>query len=183
MPDFEHALVNAFNRFFEAEGIDAVAYRLKQSRFTPQVMDILVDSKYPEFYMAIECKSIDALRTHAIYFRQHFSLAGGEHQLDREDEFIRRSGRTGLLAVEMRRGAGRPRQAHLLPWHAVIETFRAGEAGISTERIASYQQIPRSGGGYAISHETVKRIRSSIPPEPEACSLDMDFCELETDPD
>lgn len=183
MPDFEHALVNAFNRFFEAEGIDAVAFRLKQSRFTPQPIDILVDSKFPEFYLAIECKSIDALKTHAIYFRQHFSIAGGDHQLEREDEFVRRSGRTGLLAVELRRGAGRPREAHLLPWHAVIEPFRAGEAALSIERIASYQQIPRSGGVYAISHEIIERIRSSIPPDPDSGSADIDSSDLELDAD
>ncbi len=57
MPDFEWALVSALNSFFEKDGIAAIAYRLKQSRFSGQFMDILVDSKIPEYYLAIECKA------------------------------------------------------------------------------------------------------------------------------
>ena len=45
MPDFEWALTNALNAFFEKDGVAAIAYRLKQSPFAAQFMDILVDSK------------------------------------------------------------------------------------------------------------------------------------------
>jgi len=69
MPDFEWALVSALNSFFEKDGIAAIAYRLKQSRFSGQFMDILVDSKTPEYYLAIECKSLDARKTKSLYFK------------------------------------------------------------------------------------------------------------------
>ena len=104
MPDFEYALTHALNEFFEKDGIAAIAYRLKQSRFSTQFMDILVDSKIPEYYLAIECKSLDARKTRSLYFKQHFSLAAGGHQMARETEFITRSGRQGILAVELRHG-------------------------------------------------------------------------------
>ena len=63
MGDFEWALVHALNSFFEKDGIAAIAYRLKQSRFSGQFTDILVDSRIPEYYLAIECKSLDARKT------------------------------------------------------------------------------------------------------------------------
>ena len=109
MGDFEWALVSALNSFFEKDGIAAIAYRLKQSRFSGQFMDILVDSKIPEYYLAIECKSLDARKTKSLYFKQHFSLAAGAHQMKRETDFITRSGRQGILAVELRYGAGKAR--------------------------------------------------------------------------
>ena len=56
MGDFEWAMVNSLNSFFKREGIAAIAYRLRQSRFVTQLADILVDSKIPEYYLAIECK-------------------------------------------------------------------------------------------------------------------------------
>ena len=83
MPDFEWELVAAINRFFEIEEIRGVAYRLKQSRYTPQVVDLLVDSPRPGYYLAVECKSIDARKAKTLYYSQHFSLAGGVHQIGR----------------------------------------------------------------------------------------------------
>jgi len=116
MGNFEWALTSALNSFFAKESVQAIAYRLKQSRFTTQWVDILVDSRIPEYYLAIECKSLDARKAKALYFKQHFSSAAGEHQLLRETEFITRSGRQGILAVELRRGPGQPRAAYLVPW-------------------------------------------------------------------
>src|SRR5512137_1493879 len=93
MGNFEWALTTALNSFFEGEGVSAIAYRLKQSRFAAQLVDILVDSRIPEYYLAIECKSLDARKTRSLYFKQHFSNAAGGHQLARETDFITRSGR------------------------------------------------------------------------------------------
>src|SRR5512136_3094482 len=133
MGDFEWALTSALNAFFEKEGIAAIAYRLKQSRFSTQFMDILVDSKTPEYYLAIECKSLDARKTKSLYFKQHFSFAAGGHQMARETEFITRSGRQGILAVELRHGAGKTRTAHLVPWGQVYQSFHAGKVGLTLE--------------------------------------------------
>jgi len=158
MVDFEWELVDALNRFFEVEGVRAIAYRLKQSRYTPQVVDLLVDSPHPEYYMAIECKSVDARKAKTLYFTQHFSVAGGAHQIDRADQFLLKSGRRGLLAVELRRGPGRPKAAHFVSWEEVLQRFRSKEAGLPVERIETFPVVKRRGGCYLLSEENLAEI-------------------------
>lgn len=158
MSDFEWALTNAFNSFFEKENLHAIAYRLKQSRFASQLVDILVDSRQPEYYLAIECKSLDARKTRSLYFTQHFSSAGGGHQIDRETDFITRSGRIGILAVELRRGAGSPRTAHFLPWGHIHEIFESGKPGLTVEEIMANPALERKGGAYEITKLDIVRI-------------------------
>jgi hypothetical protein len=150
MPDFEWELVAAINRFFETEWIRGVAYRLKQSRYTPQVVDLLVDSPISRYYMAIECKSLDARKAKTLYFTQHFSTASGVHQIERIDQFIESSGRRGVLAVELRRGPGKPKTAHLVPWRRVMEGFRSESPGISVEEIEALPALDRRNGSYRI---------------------------------
>jgi hypothetical protein len=158
MGNFEWALTSALNSFFAKEGIRAIAYRLKQSRFASQLVDILVDSKIPEYYLAIECKSLDARKAKALYFKQHFSSAAGAHQLLRETEFITRSGRQGILAVELRHGAGRPRAAHLVPWGQVFQSYDAGKTGMTLQEIEINPPLERRGGAYEISKLDILRI-------------------------
>jgi hypothetical protein len=146
MADFEWELVAALNRFFEVCEIRGVAYRLKQSRYTPQVVDLLVDSPHSEYYMAIECKSLDARKAKTL----HFSLAGGVHQIERADQFIESSGRRGVLAVELRRGPGKAKTAHLVPWGTVIEGFRSERPGILVEEIEALPALGRKNGSYRI---------------------------------
>ena len=158
MPDFEWALTHALNAFFEKDGIAAIAYRLKQSPFAAQFMDILVDSKTPEYYLAIECKSLDARKTKSLYFRRYFSQAAGDHQLSRETEFITRSGRQGILAVELRHGAGKPRTAHLVPWGQIYQSFSEGKSGLSLRDIEINPPLERERGVYMISRLDIVRI-------------------------
>lgn len=158
MPDFEWALVSALNSFFEVDSIAAIAYRLKQSRFSSQFIDILVDSKIPEYYLAIECKSLDARKTGSLYFKQHFSLAAGAHQVVRETDFIARSGRQGILAVELRHGVGKARTAHLVSWGEIAERYNSGMVGISLEEIQSNPPLERKNGAYRISRLDIIRI-------------------------
>lgn len=179
MGDFEWALTAALNSFFEKEGISAIAYRLKQSRFSSQLVDILVDSRVPEYYLAIECKSLDARKTKSLYFKQHFSLAAGDHQLARETRFIVRSGRQGILAVELRHGAGKPRTAHLVPWGQVCQSFHAGRAGITLGEIMDNPPLERKGGSYEISRLDIVRISGYYDLKLE--SSDPDIQNLEPD--
>jgi len=158
MPDFEWALAAALNAFFKKDGIPAIAYRLKQSRFSTQFMDILVDSKIPEYYLAIECKSLNARKTRSLYFKQHFSTAAGAHQLSRETEFITLSGRQGILAVELRHGTGKAKTAHLVPWGQIYQRFSSGEAGLSLQDIEINPPLERKNGSYLISKLDIVRI-------------------------
>jgi Holliday junction resolvase len=157
MSDFEWALTSALNSFFEREGIAAIAYRLKQSRFASQLVDILVDSAASEYYLAIECKSLDARKARSLYFTQHFSSAGG-HQITRETEFITRSGRKGILAVELRHGVGKARTAHFVPWGQVYELFLSGRPGLNLDEIRANPALERRGGAYELSRLDIVRI-------------------------
>ncbi|MCQ8903307.1 MAG: hypothetical protein NQU42_04355 [Methanothrix sp.] len=152
MAEFEWELVRAFNRFFEREKIEAIAYRLRQARFSAQHMDVLVDSRYPEYYLAIECKSLAA--EGPLYFKQHFSC----DQIERESRFIELSGRTGVLAVEFRGGRGRSKIAHLIPWSVVKDIRDSGMSCLGIETVESYPEIPRIQGGYWLSHEIISEV-------------------------
>lgn len=175
MSDFEWALTGALNSFFEKEGIKAIAYRLKQSRFASQLVDILVDSAIPEYYLAIECKSLDARKTRSLYFKQHFSCAAGAHQIARETEFITRSGRKGILAVELRYGAGKARTAHFVPWGQVYEIFQSGRPGLNLIEIEANPALERRGGAYELSRLDIVRISGYYDLAPDQDTFEVDI--------
>ena len=175
MGDFEWSMVNSLNSFFQKEGIAAIAYRLRQSRFSTQLADILVDSKTPEYYLAIECKSLDTRKTRSLYFKQHFSTAAGAHQIERETDFITRSGRQGILAVELRHGAGKSRTAHLVPWGLIFDRYREGEAGVTLQEIQVNPPLGRKGGAYEISRLDILRITGYYDLAVDDQSADVDL--------
>lgn len=150
MTEFEREIVNAFNRFFEEEDIDAYAHRKKQHRFTSQVCDVLVDSPHEMFYLAIENKSVKTSSTGKLYFTQHFSETEELHQVERIQDFIDRSGRKGLLAVELKRGRGKQREAYMVPWEKISRSYSNGEKGISIEEIREHPPIERDSENYNI---------------------------------
>ena len=158
MSEFEWELVRALNEFLGDRGI---AYRLKQHRYASQIVDILVDSPMREFYCGIECKSLSQEKgASALYFSQHFTISKEGHQIERISEFLRRSGRTGILALEVRRGTGRSRTTYLIPWKEVERRFLSGEPGISLKDLEGYPELLREGKRYLISEELWKRVIS-----------------------
>lgn len=130
MSDFERDIVHCFNTFLSDGTARGFAYRLKQSKFNTQYVDVLVDSLDPRYYLAVECKSI---RGKKIYFSQHFHEdKNNVHQVDAISEFLEKTGRRGYLAVEFRSGPGKAKEAFLLPWAEVRKRY--GDApGISIE--------------------------------------------------
>jgi len=152
MSNFERELVRSFNDFFAESGIEAVAYRMKQHRFSPQMLDVLVDSSDRGLYLGIECKSISPSKgATALYFSQHFSVdKKGEHQVSKMQEFIRRSGRVGYLAVELRMGSGKSKAAYFISWPDVWRRYSSGQPGFSTEEIRQINPILRNNGRYAV---------------------------------
>ena len=152
MSNFERELVRSFNDFFAESGIEAVAYRMKQHRFSPQMLDVLVDSSNRGLYLGIECKSISPNKgATALYFSQHFSVdKKGEHQVSKMQEFIRRSGRVGYLAVELRMGSGKSKAAYFISWPDVWRRYSSGQPGFSTEEIRQINPILRNNGRYAV---------------------------------
>lgn len=147
MTEFERDLVKSFNAFFESNGVKAIAYRRKQHRFSSQVVDVLVDSLNPGYYLAIENKSISTAKgARSLYFSQHF----GSDQVPRLNDFLERSGRRGYLAVELRRGTGKKRQAFVLPWSDVAERWRSEDPGFPVDEIREYSELKRSEGLYRV---------------------------------
>ncbi len=151
MTDFERELVNAFNSFFQDEDINGIAHRKKQHRFSSQLCDVLVDSPHDMFYLAIENKSVKTSSTNKLYFTQHFSESDNGHQVKRISNFLDRSGRTGFLAVEFKRGRGRSRKAFMVPWTVVRESFNGDKPGLSLEKIKQYPEISRDSEDYSIA--------------------------------
>ena len=150
MTNFERALVKSFNRYFEEKDIRGIAYRRKQHRFSSQFVDVLVDSFNPDFYLAIENKSLKTSSSNTLYFTQHFSESEDGHQVERIGRFLHRSGRRGFLAVELRRGMGKPRKAYLIPWEDVDEAYNSEEKGFSVSRIKEYPEIDRNSARYQV---------------------------------
>lgn len=151
MSDFERALVQAFNRYFEDNDIHSIAYRRKQHRFSSQVCDILVDSQHPEYYLAIENKSISLKSRKKLYFSQHFSTEP-KHQVERISQFLRRSGRKGYLALEVKRGRGKARKAYLLPWDFIKQRYEGDACGVPVDKAQEFPEIKRNGTDYKVAH-------------------------------
>jgi hypothetical protein len=152
MSNFERELVKSFNIFFEERSIDAIAYRMKQHRFSQQMLDVLVDSSDRELYLGIECKSISLSKgATALYFSQHFSVnKKGEHQVAKMQEFIKRSGRIGYLAVELRMGSGKSKAACFISWPDVWRRYSSRQAGFTTDEIRRINPIAHNDGKYAV---------------------------------
>lgn len=152
MSNFERELVKSFNDFFEKSGIDAIAYRMKQHRFSQQMLDVLVDSSDKQFYLGIECKSISPSKgANALYFSQHFSVdKNGEHQVAKMHEFLRKSGRTGYVAVELKMGSGKSKAAYFIAWPQVWARYSQRQSGFSTEEIKQNSPVGRNDGKYAV---------------------------------
>lgn len=97
--DFERSMVHAFNDYAETYGKKLVAYRHLQMRYQPQLFDVLVDSRPNEFYLALECKSIDTASVNQVYFKKHFNWKNGICQITRESDWLSLSGRNGFLVA------------------------------------------------------------------------------------
>jgi Holliday junction resolvase len=147
MSDFERDIVHCINNYLETRGISGFAYRLKQSKYSAQYIDVLVDSLDPRYYLAVECKSI---RGKKIYFTQHFHQdKNAVHQIDAISDFLSKTGRRGFLAVEFRAGSGKAKEAFLMPWTEVVNFYQT-RAGISIEDFRITTCLLRNSDGYSI---------------------------------
>jgi len=156
MTDFERALVNSFNKFFEDEKIEGIAHRKKQHRFSSQLCDVLVDSPHEAFYLAIENKSVKTDSTNKLYFSQHFSKSDEGHQVERISNFIDRSGRKGFLAVEFKRGRGKARKAYMVPWKDLRNAYENGEPGLHLDDIREFPEIFRDSEDYNLQENMLE---------------------------
>ena len=156
--DFERDLVKAFNAFFEQHGTKAIAYRKLQTRYQPQIFDIMVDCRGNELYLAIECKQVNSDNYDTVYFSHGFSNTKGVHQIKRESDWLDLSGRNGLLAVESWSPSHRKRKAFLIPWHIVEFHFLRGDKNIPQSVITSCPCLHKQGGKYIIDTDDMAEL-------------------------
>jgi len=156
--EFEKQIALAFNEYFTNTGTKALAYRNKQWKYSKQTFDVFVDSRRPEHYLAIECKSVDATVTRKLYWKKHFHNKDGISQIDEESAHLKLTGRNGLLAVEARKGVGKPRSCWLVPWRTVFHAFYSGEPGLWIDQITCYPCLIRDKLGYHFTPEIMESL-------------------------
>lgn len=102
----ESPLVNRLNKHFDRKRIQAYAYRQPQVMRRAQKCDITVDSKKPDWFLAIEVKSRRGLN--ALNFDHDFQQEDDrkEHQLVRLCKFADNTGRRPIVYYVCR-GAGK----------------------------------------------------------------------------
>lgn len=153
--NFERSLVSALNVMYIDYDIDAIAYRRWAPPRVEQEMDIVSDSVEGKYYFAVECKSVDGRKTDTLYWTQHFSSTPAGHQIDRECSWLRMTGRTGYLAVEIRSGSGSAREAYLYPYQQLARIKKSTALGISLDRIRSGVRLGRVGTQYTIDPDMI----------------------------
>jgi len=149
--EFERQVVHAFNNYFQENDITGLAYRRKQSRFQSQIVDVVVDS--PEIgYMAIECKSRKMEYSDRLNFKSDFSTNNQGHQIPILTEWAHQTGRTPALALEIRRGRGKPRQASIFQWETVQKLYSKDEAkSLKPKNLKEFRyNIIRDGSEYTL---------------------------------
>ena len=100
----ERPLAKSLNEHFYSNHICAIAYRLKQSRFATQLVDVNVDSINDEWYLAIEVKMKRG--KYALNFNDDFTIdKHGVHQMTRLMEYAKVSGRIPIVYLLCRMGA------------------------------------------------------------------------------
>jgi hypothetical protein len=153
MSDFEREIVNCLNRFFKTHHIQGFAYRFRQHKVTGQYADVLADSPHPSYYLSIACKSIIDKK---LYFSQHFHADKNQvHQVDAISDFLAKTGRVGLLAVEFRPGPEKPSEAFLIPWPVVVHHFKENK-GITIDDARSCTVLGKSKDGYLLESLNAK---------------------------
>ncbi|MCQ2376608.1 MAG: Holliday junction resolvase [Methanocorpusculum sp.] len=145
---FERDMVICMNRYFTEHRMRGFAYRLKQSTYNTQYVDIIVDSREPGYYLAIECKSL--LGTRLSFSSNFHKDKDGVHQIDNISGFIQYTGRDGYLAAEFR--GGKKNEAYLMPWKLVLEYFDSA-ASIPIDAFRRCICLERINGGYRLPPE------------------------------
>jgi len=142
----EHELVRALEDYF-LENDNGIAWRDTQHIGSDQKLDIFVDLPETRFTgLGIEHKAVKLDSTNKLYFSTHFSekeMEDGEtvHQVETISEFLDRSGRVGWLAIQVRRGRGKPTDTYMLTWEFVKELYNdEDEAGIDLRLLDEWSE-------------------------------------------
>lgn len=99
---FENFVFRFLTDYLKERDINGVIYKIPESKFQGQIIDIFIDS-YDFLFVAIECKSIDdsKLKNNKIYLK-NLSRKSAEytHQFKKQHVFLEASNRYGLVAFQ-----------------------------------------------------------------------------------
>lgn len=133
----EALLVQKLNDYFHSNRVCALAYRLKQSRFSGQLCDINVDSLDNNWYSAVEVKMKRGKK--ALNFNSDFTTdINGEHQLTRLIEYAKVSGRRPIIYLLCRMGVGRKVLRYSFDAHYIYNCYRNGITSIKAKDFDKY---------------------------------------------
>jgi hypothetical protein len=159
---FERDMVHAWNEYANRRGRKLIAYRHLQTRYQPQLFDVLVDTRGMDLYLALECKSIDTNSVDRLYFKKHFSWTKGVCQIQRETDWLNMSGRNGFLVVEARRGVGKRTTCFFVPWRVVEHAFKVGEPGIWPDQLTWTACCDKRQGKYIFDDEFIDELVKTL---------------------
>jgi hypothetical protein len=150
---FEGRLVKLINDYFDATDSFGIAYRLKQSAFRGHYIDVIVDAINRAHYLAIECKSISPPHDleepyRKLYFSDFSVDKNGEHQITRIGKFLKKGGRFGILAIELRKGQGKGmNDIYFIPFHHVEAWYEGGVKAVDTSALEdNYPKLKKDKG-------------------------------------
>lgn len=156
--DFESVMTKTLNNYYVTNNIKAIAYRHYEYLKHQQLYDVFSDSRSRPFYLAVECKSMDYSRKQKLYFDRFNMSAKDGHQIERETEFLLKSGRTGILAVHLYNIDGRKNAIVMIPWREVSDIYGSGVKGIDLRDFDKYTCMYRVSGKYVLTNDIVSDI-------------------------
>ena len=123
---FEVVLEKFFNNWLKEEHIRGLCYGFPDGGNQIQRIDLILDSDIGN--IGIECKSIyeiaDSFKTGKIELVKFNRLGkDGIGQLERQHQFLRETGRLGVLAIEFRYSG----QIYLLPHEFIFQKLSTGD--------------------------------------------------------
>ena len=145
---FESILVKSLQTATEESGVRALVYKYPMTKYQMQGFDVYVDSPVSSWYRAYECKSLDFTEPAPLYFSSHFHVSKGVHQLDYESSILAKSGRSGYLAVELRRKKSSDRSVSLIPFDEVMRIRARGNKSLPVKYLISNQRMRYCRGLY-----------------------------------
>lgn len=145
--EFEDSLMNALENWAGDDGIPLLrkqSFSMRRGNFqASQEADILLDSKFDEYYICLEAKSRNADSRLGLYFSSDLDI----EQIEKGIEYAEISGRDYVIAVELRNYEGSEHDitAWLVSPYLFTDTHEKGEKKVSWEQIDQY--------GYCIGHD------------------------------
>jgi len=131
---FEITMFKYFNEYLRKNNMKGICYRIPDGRRCNQIIDLNIDS--PDLgFISAECKSIRNSSENGgiLYFStiSRINSSNNKHQFVNQHEFLKMSGRHGLLIFQFRD----MKKIFIVPHAFVYQKIINGDLYISTEEI------------------------------------------------